>query len=437
MAGELPTSSTRRSPRSSPFQGTLAQGPERCSTRSRRWTRWARSAIASGTSRRCTTTRISATTRSTRAGSRCRSCSREQQQASSWFNPELLAIPLDDRFAAGWTANADLARLPLCDREPVSRAGARARRTGRAAAVVCRPLQQRAARQLRGADDRRHEVPVDHAGERRARSRSPTASTARCSRRIANQDDRATAYRAFHQAYADNQNTYAALYNGVLQRDWFHARARGYESTLDAALHGNNIPTSVVENLIAVTKAGRRAAAPLSPAAPPRARASTAIGCSTSSCRWSSTTRGIRTTRSARGSSIRSRRSAATYQQHVRERVRRPLDRRVREQREAQRRVLGAGVRRASVHAAQLQRDARRGVHAGARDGPLDAHAAVASDAAVRVCGLHDLRRGGAVDAERGAVPRPHARARRAAATSAPCCCSTRSTASPARSTRR
>jgi oligoendopeptidase F len=69
-----------------------------------------------------------------------------------------------------------------------------------------------------------------------------------------NQADRATAYRAFHQTYADRQNTYAAMYNGVLQRDWFHARARGYASTLDAALHGNDIPTSVVENLIAVTK---------------------------------------------------------------------------------------------------------------------------------------------------------------------------------------
>ena len=42
----------------------------------------------------------------------------------------------------------------------------------------------------------------------------------------------------------------------MLQRDWFHAQARGYTSTLDAALHGNNIPTAVVENLIETTKAG-------------------------------------------------------------------------------------------------------------------------------------------------------------------------------------
>ena len=51
-------------------------------------------------------------------------------------------------------------------------------------------------------------------------------------------------------------NTYATLYHGICQRDWFHARARGYETTLDAALHGNNIPRSVVDNLIATTRAG-------------------------------------------------------------------------------------------------------------------------------------------------------------------------------------
>jgi oligoendopeptidase F len=69
-------------------------------------------------------------------------------------------------------------------------------------------------------------------------------------------EDRLEAYRRFHQAYADQQNTYAALYNGVLQRDWFHARARGYATTLDAALHGDNIPASVVETLIRTTREG-------------------------------------------------------------------------------------------------------------------------------------------------------------------------------------
>ena len=62
--------------------------------------------------------------------------------------------------------------------------------------------------------------------------------------------------REYHKLFAANVNTYASLYNGVLQRDWFHAQARDYKSTLEAALHGNNIPTAVVENLIETTKAG-------------------------------------------------------------------------------------------------------------------------------------------------------------------------------------
>jgi oligoendopeptidase F len=71
-----------------------------------------------------------------------------------------------------------------------------------------------------------------------------------------NQADRATAFNEYHKLFSTNVNTYAALYNGVLQRDWFLAQARDYRSTLEAALHGNNIPPAVVENLIEATKAG-------------------------------------------------------------------------------------------------------------------------------------------------------------------------------------
>src|SRR4030095_4556621 len=71
-----------------------------------------------------------------------------------------------------------------------------------------------------------------------------------------NQADRATAYREYHQLFAATTNTYASLYSAVLQRDWFYAQARGYRSTLESALHGNNIPTAVVTNLIETTKAG-------------------------------------------------------------------------------------------------------------------------------------------------------------------------------------
>jgi len=71
-----------------------------------------------------------------------------------------------------------------------------------------------------------------------------------------NQQDRATAFKALHGLYENNINTYASLYNAVMQREWFHAQARGYATTLDAALHGNAIPPAVVTNLIEQTKAG-------------------------------------------------------------------------------------------------------------------------------------------------------------------------------------
>jgi oligoendopeptidase F len=70
------------------------------------------------------------------------------------------------------------------------------------------------------------------------------------------QADRAAVFEALHETYKASVNTYATLYNGVCQCDWFQARARRYDSTLEAALHGDNIPTSVVENLIATTRAG-------------------------------------------------------------------------------------------------------------------------------------------------------------------------------------
>jgi oligoendopeptidase F len=70
------------------------------------------------------------------------------------------------------------------------------------------------------------------------------------------QSDRQKVFTAFYETFATNLNTYAALYNGVCQRDWFGAMARRYASTLDAALDGNRIPPEVVERLIEATRAG-------------------------------------------------------------------------------------------------------------------------------------------------------------------------------------
>jgi len=70
------------------------------------------------------------------------------------------------------------------------------------------------------------------------------------------QSDRASVFKAHVGTYAATANTYAALYDAVLQRDWFLAQARNYPTTLEAALDGDAVPPAVVENLVATVRAG-------------------------------------------------------------------------------------------------------------------------------------------------------------------------------------
>ncbi|MBQ7158102.1 MAG: oligoendopeptidase F [Treponema sp.] len=61
---------------------------------------------------------------------------------------------------------------------------------------------------------------------------------------------RKTAYTQFYAEFERHQNTIASLYAGSVNQDVFEARARGYESSLDAALFSNKVPLSVYHNLI-------------------------------------------------------------------------------------------------------------------------------------------------------------------------------------------
>jgi len=70
-----------------------------------------------------------------------------------------------------------------------------------------------------------------------------------------NQADRKLVYEALYDVYHKNKNTYAAIYNGVVQANWARARARNYSTCLDAKLEGNNIPKDVYLNLINTVKA--------------------------------------------------------------------------------------------------------------------------------------------------------------------------------------
>jgi len=70
------------------------------------------------------------------------------------------------------------------------------------------------------------------------------------------QEDRTKAFRALYDVYVANLNTYAAIYHGVLQRDWFLAQARRYPSCLAASLDGKNVPPEVFHTLVGTARRG-------------------------------------------------------------------------------------------------------------------------------------------------------------------------------------
>jgi oligoendopeptidase F len=174
--------------------------------------------------------------------------------ATSWFTPELLAIP--EATTMEWI-NAEPRLAPY--RFPISE-------TYRQAAHTLNEDGEKLlsfSSQFRGtptsiyqelstsdvqfptiklSDGR--EVKVSNGGY------SEVLNTAR------NQADRAAAFQGHYETYAANKNTYAAIYNSLLQRDWFSAQSRNYPSTLAAALDGDNVPESVYRTLVETVRAG-------------------------------------------------------------------------------------------------------------------------------------------------------------------------------------
>jgi oligoendopeptidase F len=61
---------------------------------------------------------------------------------------------------------------------------------------------------------------------------------------------RQEAWEVSADAYLAFRNTFATTLTGAVKRDVFYARARGYDSSLDAALAGDDIPREVFHNLL-------------------------------------------------------------------------------------------------------------------------------------------------------------------------------------------
>ncbi|MBA3269566.1 MAG: oligoendopeptidase F [Acidobacteria bacterium] len=175
-------------------------------------------------------------------------------QAESWYGPELLRVPIDT--VRLWMDGSPDLALYCFYLEDLFRQQ--------------KHVLDEAGERLLSLSSRLGGVPNDaYAALSTADAHSPTitlstgesvqVSYGQYRKLLAtcrNQADRRQAYEVLYDTYGATLNTYAALYNGVMQREWFDARARGHASTLDAALFGNHIPPAVVHNLIRETKAG-------------------------------------------------------------------------------------------------------------------------------------------------------------------------------------
>lgn len=65
-----------------------------------------------------------------------------------------------------------------------------------------------------------------------------------------NQEVRKNAFESMFNAYKDHINTIAANYAGNVKKDWFFAKVRGFKSTLDYSMYGENVPPTCYKKLL-------------------------------------------------------------------------------------------------------------------------------------------------------------------------------------------
>lgn len=176
------------------------------------------------------------------------------RQDTAWYTPELLSIPLETvRSWIDTTPELEPYRFPL--EETFRQAEHVLDENGErilAYATTFNGTPSNAYSMMADAD-------VEFPEVRLSDGRTVTASHAAYMngiRALREQRDREALFKAHFSVYDRFPNTYASIYDAVLQRDWFTAQARRYETTLDAALDEDAVPASVVENLIGTARDG-------------------------------------------------------------------------------------------------------------------------------------------------------------------------------------
>ncbi|MCB2212583.1 oligoendopeptidase F [bacterium] len=71
-----------------------------------------------------------------------------------------------------------------------------------------------------------------------------------------NQEDRMKVFKAHFSTFDDFENTYASIFDGMLQSNWYETQARNYNSAAEMYLDQNNIPVDVMTGIIEQAKLG-------------------------------------------------------------------------------------------------------------------------------------------------------------------------------------
>ncbi len=67
---------------------------------------------------------------------------------------------------------------------------------------------------------------------------------------LENQEDRRIVFETIFKFYEAHKNTFAGIYDGIMQSELAEVKSRGFGSILESHLYGNAIPTEVFESLI-------------------------------------------------------------------------------------------------------------------------------------------------------------------------------------------
>ena len=169
----------------------------------------------------------------------------ESESATSFFAPELMAIP-DEKIKA-WIELPEFADYKIfLQKELHKKPYILSEKEERILSLQAESSQtaDKAFSLLTNVDLQFGSVHVD--GEEKPLTQSTYSVFLHNSNRAVREE----AYKKFYKGFVQHENTLASLYAGSVNQDIFVARARGYKSSLHAALYSNKVPESVYRNLI-------------------------------------------------------------------------------------------------------------------------------------------------------------------------------------------